>query len=248
MRSLILAAATSIVVTTNVAAQDCNDDITRSAGICVQQTGLNNAATCRQTAIQACNCDTTTNQCQGTGSCDAAEEAKAKINVDWVFTDKGAQTTFSLHRQMGESCFEAVVSAQAHNPPVQQLLRQCQAWSTAYLSQKPGCGGGCTLGNSVPGPQDCKCISIRPTGTDQTGSTIYTVTNSCTDGFKVAVTFIDASTNALPSTGQPLLVCPTLSYTVRAPQTYRVPSISGYSMQNGAGTYGCVCRDQLCGQ
>lgn len=226
-------------------ALSCNEEITLHAGTCVQQTGLQNAASCRRNAVQACNCDQSIDQCRGSGPCDPALQAKAKINVDWVFADRGATNTYNLHRQMGESAFEAVVSAQAHNPPVQNLLRQCRPWVEAYLKT----GGGCTLGNRAPGPNDCGCISVTPSGEyDPTGMPIYQVSSSCPDGFNVSVGFVDAavSTGSSASWGQPRLVCPSQSYHTRPPQTFQIPSITGMSLQNAAGNYSCICRAGIC--
>jgi hypothetical protein len=225
-------------------AQSCDNDITLATGVCVQQTGLDNAATCRKKAVQDCNCDLATNMCAGTQSCSPDLQAKAKINVDWIFSDGGARNTFDLHRQMGESAFEAAVSAQAHNPPVQALLRQCRAWVEAYLRQP----GGCSLGNREPGPDSCQCVSVLPTGQfDQTGTPIYQVTNSCPDGMNVSVQFVDAaSSGGSPSIGQAHLIYPSKSYTLRPPQTFAVPSISAIGLQTAGGAYTCVCREALC--
>jgi hypothetical protein len=225
-------------------AQSCGDDITRAAGICVQQTGLDNALQCRQKAVRDCNCDSSINKCRGVETCGPELQAKAKINVDWIFADRGATGTFESHRRMGESAFEAAVSAQGHNPPVQQLLRQCRAWVEAYLGQSDGC----TLANRTPGPDTCRCISVRPTGqSDPTGAPTYRVTNSCPDGLRVSVQFVDAvSTGGTPSTGQAQLICPTKASLIRAPQTFQIPSISAVTLQGATGAYTCVCRNALC--
>jgi hypothetical protein len=244
LRTIRLIIAALLSLPTAVNALTCDDEITRNAGICVQQTGLNNAARCRQQAVQACQCNAA-NQCGGGGFCDAAMQAKAKINIDWVFADRGARATFSTHRQMGESAFEAVVSAQAHNPPVQALLRECRAWAEGYINQ----AGGCTLGDQAPGPAQCRCISVQPTGEfDQTGTPIYLVTNACPDGMKVNVQFVDAlpQTGGPASWGPPILTCPAHSYKVRAPQTFTIPSINAYGLRNAGGSYTCVCRGGLC--
>lgn len=224
-------------------AQSCGDDITRAAGVCVQQTGLDNALSCRQKAVRDCNCDPATNKCRGVESCGPELQAKAKINVDWIFADRGATGTFESHRRMGESAFEAAVSAQGHNPPVQQLFRQCRAWVEAYL----GRSNGCTLADRTPGPDTCRCISVIPIGQDQTGTPIYRVTNSCPDGLRVGVQFVDAAAmGATPSTGPAQLICPTKDFQVRAPQTFQIPSISAMRLEAATGGYTCICRDALC--
>ncbi len=171
---------------------------------------------------------------------------KAKVNVDWVFSDKGAQATYAQHRSEGESCFQAVLSAQAHNRPVQKLLRACQGFVTNYLNKFGKCNG-CTLANVPPGSQDCQCITIVPTGEfDETGTPFYRVTNNCPAAMKVSVTFVDAATDLPPSSGQPLLLCPPMSFLVRPPQWYVIPSISGYGIWTAAGFRSCVCHDNIC--
>jgi len=225
-------------------AQTCNDDITRAAGVCVQQTGLSNAAQCRQKAVQDCNCDPASDRCRGAATCGPELQAKARINVDWVFRDAGAHSTYGVHREMGESAFEAVVSAQAHNPPVQQLLRECRGWVEAYLGQN----GGCTLDDHMPIADSCPCVSIVPTGQfDPTGAPFYKVSSACAGGLRVAAEFIDAAaTGGPPAWGQPQLICPGQSFIVRAPQTFSIPSIAAYQLQGARGSYTCVCRDGSC--
>ncbi|MCS3761564.1 hypothetical protein [Bradyrhizobium centrosematis] len=228
-----------------VRAQSCGDDITRAAGLCVQKRGLDAALDCRQAAVRDCACNTATNRCSGAGgSCSAQLEAEAKINVDWILADRGARGTFESHKQLGESPFDAAVSAQAHNPPVQKLLRQCRGWVEAYL----GRGGPCTLSDTPPDAATCRCITVLPTGQfDQTGAPSYKVSSSCTGAYNISVQFIDASASgAPPSTGQPQLVCPSKSFVVRAPQTFLIPSISGVRLQSANGGHTCVCRDKLC--
>ena len=243
VRALILAPL--LWLPTTVHALTCDDEITHNAGLCVQQTGLDNAATCRRQAVQNCQCDAATNQCGGGGLCDAAKQAEAKINVDWVFANAGARATYEAHRQMGETAFDAVLNAQAHNPAVQALLRQCRAWVVVYVNQP----GGCALDANKPGPEQCRCISVVPTGAfDLTGTPIYQVTNACPAGMKVNVQFTDAAprTGGFSSWGQPILTCPGRPYQVRAPQTYAIPSISAIGLQSAGGSYTCVCRDGLC--
>lgn len=237
---LILLAASPAAV-----AQNCSEDITRSAALCVQQRGLDAALSCRQNAVRECNCNSATNQCvAAASSCGPELQAKAKINVDWIFADRGARATFESHRQGGESPFAAAVSAQAHNPPVQVLLRQCRSWVEAYL----GRGDGCTLSDGPPGPAACRCISVLLTGQhDQTGAPSYKVTNSCADTFRIAVRFVDAVTSgAAASFGPAQLVCPGRSFVTRAPQTFQIPSIDAVGLQSGSGSYTCVCRGDAC--
>ena len=108
----------------------------------------------------------------GPRQCDAAE---ARINVDWVlFRDRGAQKRYRKFLALGMSPFDAVVTAQAHNPPVQELLRRCRSWTTAYLGQfiQPP-----TVRR--PSRQACKCVGVYPTGTTSPlGNPRYRVTNN----------------------------------------------------------------------
>jgi hypothetical protein len=224
----------------------CEGQIERGAAVCVHETGSSNSPMCRRQAVLDCSCDPSTDRCRGLQACTPALQAKAKINVDWVFSNAGAKATYQLHRSMGESAFQAVESAQAHNTPVQALLRECQGWVEDYLHQQ----GGCTLGRNPPGPQDCSCVSVIPTGSvDDTGTPYYRVIDSCPEdhAFNVSVGFVDAHAGGnSPSYGQPQLSCPSQPFTVRPPQTYPIPSISSINLQNAGGTYTCVCRTAAC--
>lgn len=71
------------------------------------------------------------------GQCSAVKE-----NIDWVFRDRGAQATYAQQMQAGKSDFEAVVGAQGHNRPVQDLLRRCQSVAEAYLASRGAPGEG----------------------------------------------------------------------------------------------------------
>lgn len=72
---------------------------------------------------------------QAGGDCSTVKE-----NIDWVFRDPGAQRTFAQQKSSGKSDFEAVIGAQAHNRPVQDLLRRCQAVAQAYLDSRDAAG------------------------------------------------------------------------------------------------------------
>jgi hypothetical protein len=234
----------------------CEGQIERGAAICSLQTGPSNSS-CRPQAVRDCNCDPSTDRCRGEQACTPALQAKAKINVDWVFSNAGAKITYQLHTGMGESAFQAVESAQAHNPPVQSLLRECQGWVEAYLAGLHKQGGPCTLGGRPPGPQDCSRFSVIPAGTDGTGTPYYRVTDAGSDdqAMNVSVGFVDAGSSlayngvaggSSPSYGQPQFACHSLPFTVRPPQTFTIPSISAISLQNAGGTYTCVCRTGAC--
>ncbi|MFZ1988998.1 MAG: hypothetical protein WAW96_04425, partial [Alphaproteobacteria bacterium] len=55
---------------------------------------------------------------------------EAKINIDWVLLyDKGAQQRYVEFVSQGQSPYEAVISAQAHNPHAQDTIRKCASWS-----------------------------------------------------------------------------------------------------------------------
>lgn len=121
------------------------------------------------------------------GRCPSSSEAQA--NIDWIFTDAGARSTYGRLRTNGRSAFEAVVGAQAHNPRVQQLLRSCQSFAEAYLARRGEDGAGATLSNRPLSQGDCRCVSVLPTGAaDWQGRVGYRVINSC-DGLEISVLF-----------------------------------------------------------
>lgn len=118
-------------------------------------------------------------------------EGEAKINVDWVFADKGAFRRFTNARDQGASAFESVISAQDHNPGVQALLRRCASWVEGYLADK-GAGGPAEARNERRQlrQDDCRCISVVPmAASGQRAGPAFRVSNSC-DRMTVKVRFI----------------------------------------------------------
>lgn len=62
--------------------------------------------------------------------------SEAKQNVEWVLLkDKGARNTFETARRSGQSPFDALLTAQGHNPRAQASIRQCRAWVQEYLAE-----------------------------------------------------------------------------------------------------------------
>jgi hypothetical protein len=176
----------------------------------------------------------------GPGGCD---QEKAKINVDWVFDDAGAQATYRQQLNRGKSAFEAVVGAQAHNPPVQNALRQCQTWVESYLASRGAPGGGITLSNRALGPSDCRCISVLRAGNvDTQGRQAYRGVNAC-DGMNVSVRFIGDILSLTPSLElsswvQAGLLGANQERIVWAP-AWKIVSIKALGLKNAAGSFTC---------
>lgn len=180
-------------------------------------------------------------------STDPSCAAEAKINTDWVLSgDKGAQGRYARSKGNGNLPFEALIEAQAHNPNAQASLRRCQAWVENYLaSSGETAGGGPQQG--APSSPDCPCISVVPTGeSDFEGRRGYRVTNSRCGPLNVIVLFTDATATSLSSRADAGRLVGGQSSLVRAPATYRIPSLSSYGLRNDAGGYTCVCRGASC--
>jgi hypothetical protein len=234
-----LAAMVLIMAPRSAPADACNDEIVRLTAQCMGS-DLRKARACRAQAEKDAPC--------GARSMTGEQCSQVKENIEWVFRDRGAQATYDQQRGTGKSAFEAVVGAQGHNRPVQDLLRRCQAWAEAYLASYGAQGGGVTLSNRPLGESDCRCISAVPTGdVDFNGSAAYKVTNSC-DGLDVSVRFTDAVSpdGVFSSWAQAGLMGTGQERIVQVSPIYLVPSISAYSLRNAAGAYTCVCRTALC--
>ncbi|MDK9695248.1 MAG: hypothetical protein OEL76_02520 [Siculibacillus sp.] len=160
---------------------------------------------------------------------------EAREAIDWIFRDGGATRTYSTARRNGQGILQALITAQSHNGRAQTALRDCANWAVAYAG--PRDTGGAPLGGTAtsgPKPADCRCISVLPNGSS------FSVTNSCST-FEVSVNFTDASTNGgLAGWVNAGRVGPAEPATIRAPATYRVPSIRAVEIRNGAGSF--VCR------
>jgi hypothetical protein len=170
---------------------------------------------------------------------------EAKVDVDWVFNDRGARSTYLQQRSIGKSAFEAVVGAQAHNPQVQTLLRRCQAWAESYLGLLGEPSGGVTLSSRILTTADCRCISVLPTrDLDREGRLAYRVINSC-DGLEVSVQFtgdilrLSPDTSAFSSWAQAGLLGNNQERTVRAP-AWNIVNINSIAIRNAAGSLTCL--------
>ncbi|MEQ1715802.1 MAG: hypothetical protein ABL907_07440 [Hyphomicrobium sp.] len=186
---------------------------------------------------------------RSTGRPPANCSTEAKINVDWVFNDGGARSTYTRQRASGLSPFDAVVAAQGHNPNVQALLRQCQAWVDSYLLSRadlpsPGAPGDPTLSRRKLGPGDCRCISVLPTGTtNSNGMAGYRVVNTC-DPLKAAVRFVGDIARLSPGYGlsswaQAGLVGGGKEATVYAPPDWTLVSIKAVTLTSTANSHTC---------
>ncbi len=176
---------------------------------------------------------------------DGATTKECKINIDWVFEDRGARARYESERRAGKSAFEAVVGAQAHNAPVQRLLRQCQTWAESYLGSQQGTQpGGVTLGNRRLGQEDCRCIDVVPTGESNfQGQPGYRVSNKC-DGMNVSVRFDGTISRmggdlGLTTTAQAGLMGPGQQRVVRSAAGWTITSIKAVGLNNAAGSYSC---------
>jgi len=216
----------------------CADAITREAGLCVQQKGLSAAAECRRLAEATVSCGPAK-----AGPAPAGCESEVKIAIDWVLLlDRGAQARYAQFRSEGKSAFEAVVGAQAHNPPVQRMLQQCRGVAEAYLLNRGFAAGGQAappqresgLGSRPLSVQDCRCISVLPTATAG-----YRVVNSC-DMMEVAVNFSDASlSHASHSMWGTAVRVGQGKEGMVYPGSQRVPSIRAFYIRNSAHTFTC---------
>jgi len=169
---------------------------------------------------------------------------EAKINVDWVFQDRGARARYAERRRQGDVPFDAVVAAQAHNPRVQSLLRGCRDWVESYLAGM----GEADAGRRSPTPPtraDCRCISVLPTNDlDWQGRLAYRVINSC-DALEVAVSFgydilrLSPDPNrAFTSLAQAGQVGRNEERLVRAPAG-TIVTIKGYALRRAGVTVAC---------
>ena len=174
----------------------------------------------------------------------AACETEAKINVDWVFADRGARARYTEQRKQGDVPFDAVVAAQAHNPRVQSLLRGCRGWVESYLA-----GRAEPDARRPPRPPltraDCRCISVLPTSDlDWQGRLAYRVINSC-DSLEVAVSFgydilrlSPDPSNAFASLAQAGGLARNEERLVRAPAG-TIVTIKGYAIRRAGSTVAC---------
>lgn len=99
-----------------------------------------------------------------------ADCSEAKQNVDWVLVKDGpALNTYFSARRAGESPFEALLTAQGHNPNAQASIRRCRAWVEEYLASahpgklEPPAGRPAAQGRPGTGaaePFDLDCISV----------------------------------------------------------------------------------------
>ncbi len=191
-------------------------------------------------------CDTAGSGRSAAAPANSVCKTEGKINVDWVFTDKGASQRYAQLRHQGNSPFEAVVGAQAHNPKAQKVLRDCASWVVAYLASK---GEGHSGQAGPPARRlstaDCKCISVIPTGeSDFNGRTEYRVTNSC-DEMNVRVLFtgdilkgLGVRSDAFSSWADAGPILAGLERVVRAP-AWKIVSIAAVTLTNPSSTFTC---------
>jgi hypothetical protein len=171
-------------------------------------------------------------------------QKEVRLNVDWVFADRGAVNRYRFERQNGLSPFNAVLAAQAHNPPVQRLLLRCRGWVEGYLNARGERAGPDTLGEGRLGPQDCSCISVLPTGTPSAdGGPGYRVVNSC-GAMRIAVGFIGDITAVSPTYGLSSRADAGILATgeervVYAP-AWSLVSIRSVNMRNSTSSYTCI--------
>jgi len=169
---------------------------------------------------------------------------EAKINTDWVLSqDKGARLRFNQALSAGKSAFDALLTAQAHNPGAQKSLQSCQAWVETYLRGKGENRDGRQVA-AAPTSESCPCITIVPSGnSDLDGRAEYRVSNRCA-ALNVTVVFVDATATSLSARADAGLVGrPT---TVKAPATFRIPSLEAYNLRNDSGNYTCRCKPGTC--
>lgn len=182
------------------------------------------------------------------GACGPRAQQEAKINIDWVLQkDAGAQAQYRKFRANGQAPVDAVISAQAHNPHAQQTIRQCRDWAARYIAGLPQPAPPAP----PPGPMsrrqltrdDCRCISILPTGNpDAPGRPSYRVTNRC-DLMQVAVQFkgtIGATAGDLgfSYTADAGAVGDGGGAVVQAP-AWSLISIGGYTLKNSGSSVSC---------
>ncbi len=168
-------------------------------------------------------------------------QTQAKINIDWVFSDKGALATYKRGREAGQSALDAVLGAQAHNPRAQKSIQDCGAWAQNYLTAKGAPATADQRNNRSVGATDCSCISIVPVGERRA----YSVTNRCAQ-LNVSVLFggdiarLSPSNDALSNWTRSVSVGPARSDEVIAPDGWTIVSINAYRISAGANSF--VCR------
>jgi hypothetical protein len=168
----------------------------------------------------------------------------AKINTDWVLSqDRGARLRFNQAIGAGKSAFDALLIAQGHNPGAQKSLLACQGWVESYL-RRLGENRDGRPAAAAPTPEGCPCISIIPTGnSDFEGRAEYRVSNRCAP-LNVTVVFVDAAATSSSARADAGLVG--RAATVKAPATFRIPSLEAYNIRNDSGSYTCRCKPGAC--
>jgi hypothetical protein len=174
------------------------------------------------------------------GPSGACAFGEAKTAVDWVFSDRGAQRTYASALADGKSGFDAVLTAQGHNPRAQAALRNCASQIEAYL-QNRGKARPATMSSRKLGPQDCTCVSIVPAAG---GPRQFQVTNRC-DAMKISVLFGGDTLQFSPDPGSfsgwaaAGIVSAETQSVIQAPEHWTVVTIEAYELKNAATHFTC---------
>ncbi|PXW51089.1 hypothetical protein BY998_1369 [Methylobacterium sp. B4] len=184
-------------------------------------------------------------------------EHEVPANVNWVFADRGAQARYRNGLYNGLDPFEAVVRAQGHNPPVQEMLRRCGRIARDYVANRvagrvPGADRTPTvppdemrLPLRPPTAADCGCISVIPAVSTANGRPTYRVSNRCSYALEVSASFsgdtlpFGARVDAFTSSARAGILGEGDGVTVSPPEGWTVNNIAAVGLRTRGGRLNC---------